>query len=42
MGMVSSERVRRSIDPALELFWPPARRLVRTQFARDRAALGFE
>jgi glycosyltransferase involved in cell wall biosynthesis len=42
MGMVSSERVRRSIDPAIELSWPPARRRVRTQFARDRAALGFE
>lgn len=41
-GLVASERARRSIDPAVELTWPPARRLVRTQLALNRAELGFD
>lgn len=39
MGIVSSEWVRRSIDPAIPLEWPPARRLLRTQLAMNRAAI---
>lgn len=42
MGMAVSEWARRSIDPAIPLSWPPARQLVRTQFARDRASLRLE
>jgi glycosyltransferase involved in cell wall biosynthesis len=41
-GIAVSERVRRTIDPTIALSWPPARRLVQTQLALNRADLGFD
>ena len=41
-GVLVEEHARRSIDPTLDFFWPPARRLWRTQLARNRADLEFE